>query len=231
MSIEPVSTSATPSADLISSRSQSMDRADFLKMLTAQLRSQDPLNPMSNEDFASQLATFSSLQELQGMGATLEQSLQANLLLGQVFNNTMATSLIGKVVRVQADSAEIGSSGTANLSYKLSGNATDVTVEITNSDGKVVRTMTVPAQVAGEHQVQWDGLDNDGKRVAAGTYTFAVTAKGADGQTVNASTYFEGNVSEVRYVDGQVVLLVGGREVSLSDILLIRDADDEAKKG
>ncbi|MCX6600595.1 MAG: hypothetical protein NT025_03425 [bacterium] len=231
MSVEPVSTSATPSADLISSRSQSMDRADFLKMLTAQLRSQDPLNPMSNEDFASQLATFSSLQELQGMGATLDQSLQANLLLGQLFNNTMATSLIGKVVRAQADSVEVGSSGTASLNYTLTGNATDVTVQILNSDGKVVRTMTVPAQVAGEHQVQWDGLDGDGKRVPAGTYTFAITAKDADGQTVNASTYFEGSVSEVRYVNGQVVLLVGGREVSLSDILLIREADDEAKKG
>lgn len=231
MSVEPVSTSATPSADLISSRSQSMDRADFLKMLTAQLRSQDPLNPMSNEDFVSQLATFSSLQELQGMGATLDQSLQANLLLGQLFNNTMATSLIGKVVRAQADSVEVGSSGTANLSYKLSGNATDITVEITNSDGKVIRTLTVPAQAAGEHQVQWDGLDSNGKHVAAGTYTFAVTAKDATGQTVDVSTYFEGSVSELRYVDGQVVLLVGGREVSLSDILLIREADDEAKKG
>jgi flagellar basal-body rod modification protein FlgD len=208
-----------------------MDRADFLKMLTAQLRSQDPLSPMSNEDFASQLATFSSLQELQGIGATLDQSLQANLLLGQLFNNTMATSLIGKVVRAQADSVEIGSSGTAKLNYTLAGNATDITIGITNSDGKVIRTLTIPAQAAGEHQVQWDGLDSNGKHVAAGTYTFAVTAKDAAGQTVDASTYFEGSVSEVRYVNGQVVLLVGGREVSLSDILLIREAGDEAKKG
>jgi flagellar basal-body rod modification protein FlgD len=208
-----------------------MDRADFLKMLTAQLRSQDPLNPLSNEDFASQLATFSSLQELQGIGATLDQSLQANLLLGQLFNNTMATSLIGKVVRAQANSVEVGSSGTTNLNYTLAGNATDMTIDITNSDGKVLRTLTVPAQASGEHQVQWDGLDSNGQHVAAGTYTFAVNAKDATGQAVDVSTYFEGTVSEVRYVNGQVVLLVGGREVSLSNVLLIRDADDQAKKG
>jgi flagellar basal-body rod modification protein FlgD len=231
MSVESITSGATPPAELLGSQSQALDRADFLRMLTTQLRSQDPLSPMSNEEFATQLATFSSVQELQSIGATLYQSLQANLLMGQVFNNTMATSLIGKVVRAQADSVEVGSSGPVNLNYSLAGNATDITIDITDSDGNVVRTLTVPPQAAGEHQAQWDGLDSDGQRVPAGTYTFAVNAKNADGGSVGVSTYLEGVVSEVRYVNGQVVLMVDGREVSLADVLLIRNDDGEAKKG
>lgn len=225
------SSTASPSSDMISSRSQSLDQADFLKMLTAQLQAQDPLNPVSNEEFASQLAQFSSLQELQSIQSTLDQSLQANLLLGQVFNNTMATSLIGKVIRAQANTVEISTGGSAQLHYNLASNATEITIDITNSDGKVVRTLTLPAQENGEHSVTWDGLDSNGNRAPEGSYTYSVTAKDANGNSVAATTYFEGVVSEVRYVNGNVVLNIGGREISLSDVLLIRDITDENKKG
>jgi flagellar basal-body rod modification protein FlgD len=230
MSVESVTSSAIPPASLISTQSQGLDQTDFLKMLTAELKAQDPLNPMSNSEYASQLAQFSSLQQLQNISDTLNNSYQATLLLGQVFNNTMATSLIGKVVRAQANSVSMSSSGTADLNYTLAGNATDISIEISNSDGKVVRTLSVAAQTSGQHSVHWDGQDSNGQHVAEGTYTFAVTAKDADGQAVDVSTYMEGLVSEVRYVNGQVVLMVDGREVSLSDVLLVRESSDQTKK-
>lgn len=231
MSVESVNASATPPSSLIGSRSQSLDQADFLKMLTAELQAQDPMNPMSNADFATQLAQFSSLQQLQGMSGTLDQSLQATLLLGQVFNNTMATSLIGKEIRAQANTLNVSASGTAQLNYNLAANAAEVTIEITDSNGSVVRTINADAQSEGEQTVEWDGLNSEGQHVAEGDYTFSVAAADADGNPITASTYFEGIVSEVKYVDGQVVLVVGGHEVSLSDILLIREPGDETKKG
>ncbi|RPH92609.1 flagellar hook capping protein [candidate division KSB1 bacterium] len=230
-SITGTTATAQPSADQIGSRSDAMDRADFLQMLTAQLQAQDPLNPLSSEDFASQLATFSSLQELQGIGTTLDQSLQANLLLGQIFNNTMASSLIGKVVRADLNQLNISESGSATLNYTLPSAATEITIEIKNADGKVVRTITDNPKVAGDHGIAWDGLDSDGTHVPAGEYTYAVTAKDADGNTVEASTYAEGRVTEVRYVDGNVVLYMAGREINLSQVLSIREDDEESRKG
>ena len=56
----------------------------FLQLLVAQMKYQDPLEPTSNTEYISQLATFSSLEEMQNMRASLEA--------------TQATNLVGKVV-------------------------------------------------------------------------------------------------------------------------------------
>lgn len=221
------STSVTPPTDMISSRSEGMDQADFLRMLVEQLKAQDPLNPMDGQDFASQLATFTSLQELQGIGATLDQSLDASLLLTRTFNNTMAASLIGKIVQAEANTVTVSASGEATLSYDLAETATDVSIEIQDADGNVVRTLDVAAQKDGQHQVVWDGMNAEGEHVAAGTYTYNVTAHDADGNTVQATTYIEGRVTELRYEDGNVILMVGGREILLGQVISLREPDED----
>ena len=206
-----------------------MDRADFLQMLTAQLKAQDPLDPLSGQDFASQLATFSQLQELQGMGSTLDQSLNASLLLTQTFSNTMAASLIGKVVRAESNEVQLGTTGAANLTYTLDAAATDITIEIRDAAGTVVRTLTPSAQAEGEQTVSWDGLSSDGKRAAADSYTFTVSARDADGNTVNAGTYAEGRVTQIRYDNGMVYLMIGDRQFTLSSVLSIRESESGQK--
>jgi flagellar basal-body rod modification protein FlgD len=219
-----------PPADLISSRAAALSQADFLRMLTEQLKAQDPLNPLSGQEFASQLAQFSSLQELQGMGTTLDDQLQADLLLTQTFNNTMAATLIGKVVRAEQNQIEMEATGEQTLTYDLPTAATEISVNITDSSGKVVRTLTLSPQEAGEHTVTWDGLNSDGVHVPAGTYTYSISAKDADGNAVTATTYLEGRVTEVRYSNGSAVLIVNGREISLGSVLSVRDPSD-AEKG
>jgi len=226
MPIESITpTPATPPADMISSQSAGLGQADFLKMLTQQLKSQDPLNPMDGQDFASQLATFSSLQELQNIGSTLSQSLDANMLMAHSFNNTMAASLIGRTVQAEANSVTVGSSGGSTLTYSLESAATDITVEIHDVDGKVIRTINVTPQEAGEHGIDWDGLDGTGRHVSAGTYTFTVTAKDPDGNSVPATTLIEGQVEEVRYQNGDVLLIVDGHQILLSQVLSLSDPE------
>jgi len=71
-------------------------RSDFLRLLTEQLRHQDPLNPMEDTDMMSQLAQFSALEETQGMRAALDrlaagdQVAQAAALLGKSVTGTLA---------------------------------------------------------------------------------------------------------------------------------------------
>jgi flagellar basal-body rod modification protein FlgD len=218
-----------PSSDLVSSRSDGMDRADFLKMLVAEMTSQDPMNPMQNSEYASQLAQFSQVQELQKMSTTLDNSYQTNLLLAQSINNTMASSFIGQIARAERDQFKLGASGSTSLDYNLAGNATSVKMEIMDSSGKVIRTITGKPEVAGDHSMTWDGLDSDGNRVAAGDYTYKVTATGVKGTSVDAMTIFQGRITGVNYSSGGAVLMVGDVELQLNQIIEISDSNGRTK--
>jgi flagellar basal-body rod modification protein FlgD len=74
---------------------QTLNQKDFLKLLVAQMSAQDPMNPVSNTDFAAQMAQFSTLQTTQSMQTNLAglESSQAVL---------QANSLLGRTVQVQS---------------------------------------------------------------------------------------------------------------------------------
>lgn len=67
----------------------SMDKEAFLQLLVAQMRYQDPLEPTSNTEYISQYATFSQVEQMQNMAATMELS--------------RASELVGKLVAVQTE--------------------------------------------------------------------------------------------------------------------------------
>ena len=81
---------------------QTLNQKDFLKLLVAQLAAQDPMNPVSNTDFAAQMAQFSTLQTTQTMQTNLAglESSQAVL---------QANSLLGRTVQVKSTSGETAS--------------------------------------------------------------------------------------------------------------------------
>ncbi|MCS7214876.1 MAG: flagellar hook capping FlgD N-terminal domain-containing protein [Thermodesulfovibrio sp.] len=68
-----------------------IDKEAFLKLLTAQLKYQDPLNPLSNTEFVGQLAMFSALEQVINIGNTLDNMARENALI-------LGASLIGKKV-------------------------------------------------------------------------------------------------------------------------------------
>jgi flagellar basal-body rod modification protein FlgD len=226
----PVSpTNATPPADKISSRSAALGQADFLQMLTAQLKSQDPLNPMNGADFATQLAQFTSVQQLTAMNSKMDQSVQASLMMGQTFSNTMSASLIGKEVKADMNQFSLTTGGGHDLHYNLANAATSITIDIKDSTGNVVRTLQVNPQAAGDQTVTWNGMDGNGKQAAGGDYTYTVTAKDANGAAVTASTFIQGVVSALQYVDGNAVLIVNGMQVSLSSVLSVMEPTGKTK--
>ena len=96
-----------------------LGKDDFLRLLVAKLSNQDPLNPIQDEDFASQLAQFSSLEQLSNMNDNLTQDMQWNYLLSQTINNTMATSLIGRTVRADSSQVYLETAGTSDLYLNL----------------------------------------------------------------------------------------------------------------
>ena len=203
-----------------SSTGQEVNRETFLTLLTTQLQYQDPLNPLEGVEFTQQLAQFSSLEQLMAVNEGI-----TNLGLSfQTQNNFEAIGLVGNEIKALGSMLSVDE-GTANSGiYALEEPASAVQVYIYDSDGSLVRTLDLGPQASGEHQIEWDGRDNDGNLVDDGNYQFMVAATGADGELISAMTAITGKVSGVTFdSSGNALLVVNGQTVSLDSIIEIYD--------
>ncbi len=196
-----------------------MGEDEFLQLLVAQLKHQDPLSPMDNTDFVAQLAQFSSLEQV----TLVNENLQAQEDLLQGNTNAMTANFIGKEVLAVGDTIDVNSPGSPqSLDFEIEADA-DVLITISNSAGAVVRTLQAEGLSSGRNALEWDGLDAQGNPVAPGTYSFSAAATDAEGLPVGAQTYTSGVVTGVRYGGGGSVLLLDDQVVLLANVLEITD--------
>lgn len=202
--------------------SRILGKDDFLKLLTVQLQHQDPLEPQDNTEMVAQLAEFSSLEQLENMNQNLASSLDLDLILTQVLNNTAAAGLIGKSVLANGNAVEIDSAGeSTSVNFDLAANAASLTVTVYDESGTLVRTIEEAGIEAGRQSLEWDGKDSSGNDVSAGSYTFKVAATDGEGNSIGVTPLVMGSVDVVKFVNGEAVLVLDGVEVSISEIIEI----------
>ena len=206
----PLSTSGTQGNINQAQQSLSGDQQMFLKLLTAQLRNQDPLSPLDANQFTAQLVQMNGVQ----------QQILTNQLLSQLVSNQgglgNAVGLIGKQVSA-ATAASTLNGGKADWTYSVDGAASEVTLQVIDSMGNVVWQGDGGAMGAGEHTFSWDGKDLRGNQRADGTtYGLRVLAKTATGETISSHVYLKGQVLSVQNIDGQTVVDINGTKVPLS---------------
>ena len=193
---------------------------DFLRLLITQLQNQDPLQPMDNQEFAAQLATFNSLSQL----------IEINDKLGAMQNGQgsmsqyNAASLIGKEISAAGNQIGLSSGAPANIGYQLSANAAKVVVTIFSPDGGIVRRIDAGARGAGAQTLLWDGKDGSGKAVRAGVYGFEINAVDGNGKKIASAGKLQGVVSGVKLDGAEPVLEVNGLDVPLSGVTAVRAA-------
>jgi flagellar basal-body rod modification protein FlgD len=195
-----------------------MGKDDFLKLMLAQMRNQDPLNPMESAEFAVHLAQFTSVEQLMNLNESMKTSLDANYLLSQSINNTLAATLIGKEVKL--DTAEFRYTGQEQqtLGYNLGNNAKSVTIKIYNESGTLVKTIENASGNTGDNKVVWDFTDNNGDKVPPGKYRFEVIATDYKNNLLSVTSFLLGKIDGVRFTDFGTKLLVNGVEYNLGDI-------------
>jgi len=214
-----VAESAAPSNEL--------GKDDFLQMLITQLRHQDPMDPMKDQDFIAQLAQFSSLEQMHNMNDNLSDNLTWNHLLSQTINNTMATSLIGKEIQATGNEAYLPEDGSTECHFRLGAYADTVSISVFDGSGAQVAKYEMNKLGEGDQVFEWDGRTINGERAQPGTYKFEISAVDSLGKDITVTPYKLGIVDGVQYVDGQAYLVVNGSQVSLGDVIAVGSGEED----
>jgi flagellar basal-body rod modification protein FlgD len=177
---------------------------EFLQLLVTQLKNQDPLDPMKNEDFAVNLAQFSQLEQL----------ISINGKIGSAGGDSSSLSTyLGKEVTLTGDQIQFKNGDGGLVKFNLLQDATDVKVQLTDKDGRVRDEIAVGNLKAGKQAVALTAGQFEN-----GTYGFKILAKGSDGAPLEVRGSVAGLVSG--FVPGpQPTLIVSGREVDPSEVV------------
>ncbi|MGH1364989.1 MAG: flagellar hook assembly protein FlgD [Calditrichia bacterium] len=202
----------------------SLGGEEFLQLLVAQLQNQDPLSPMESQEFAAELAQFSSLEKLASIDDTLAESVSTDIVLTQAINNTLASTLLGQEVTAVGNTFALSPGEDTDLTFRLGDYAESVDVVIYDGSGNEVRRIDAGSMNSGEHTIDWDGKGQDGREMLAGDYSFQVEATSATGDPVSAMTLIRGAISSIRYENGAAVLIINGGEIAFSNVLEIATA-------
>jgi flagellar basal-body rod modification protein FlgD len=186
-----------------------------------QLQNQDPLNPMDNAQFTTQMAQISTVTGIEKLNTTL------NSMIDSVASsqNVQTAAMIGKNVMVAGSQLVLVSSTTNGVTtttslggIKLDSAADQVTVTIKDSTGTVQSTQTLGAQAAGVFNYSWDGTTDAKTAAAAGTYTVSVKATQGS-NTVVATPLQLGTVSALtRSGTGYLLDLGSLGSVAMTDV-------------
>jgi flagellar basal-body rod modification protein FlgD len=192
------------------------DYNSFLKLLTTQLKNQDPLSPMDTNTFTQQLVAMNGVQQ---------QLLTNNLLtslVGQGSSAATAVNLIGKQVQAQSATATM-SGGAVDWTYELGGNAAAATVQVLDSSNKVVYSGAAPDLTKGQHDFKWNGTTSSGGKALAGDYTLKVLANDSALKTIDTNVFVTGVVTGVQQTGGSTQLNLGSTTVDFGNVTTVKN--------
>jgi flagellar basal-body rod modification protein FlgD len=199
-------------------RREVFGKDEFLQLLVAQLRHQDPLSPMQPDDLAAQLAQFSSVEQLIVLNERIEQQ---NASIGELlwgFGNGLAAGVIGRTVMASSDQVWVPEDGSASITVDVAGAGGQAKLVVYDASGQLVESRPLGFLTGGRHVLEIGGGDAP---LTPGIYTVAVEVAGDDGQTVAAQTYTTARIDGVRFEREGPVLLAGPLELPLATVVEI----------
>ena len=217
MAISPITPSSDQSRSVQQTESRdTLTQDDFLNLIITQLRNQDPLQPMSSYEMANQMTQFGILDSVTGMNGNIESMLAYQTSM----YNLTASSLIGKAVEVTGNSFTIEEGSVSKAYYELSQSG-NVTIQIYDDDGNIVRTIQDGTKGTSKQTLVWDGNNQQGVKCPDGDYTFKITAADNKGQPITVTSYMVGTVKGISFKNGITYLDLGSVEITMNQIIAI----------
>ncbi|MBB5400620.1 flagellar hook assembly protein FlgD [Paraburkholderia youngii] len=211
-------TSSTSSTSGTSGTSASDLQNTFLQLLVAQMKNQDPTNPMDSSQMTSQLAQISTVQGISNLNTSLT-SLSTQLSASQQAQSAL---LIGSTVLAPGNSVTVSSGKANEFGVTLANSVSDLQIVVKNSAGTIVNTLDLGKQSAGTIPVGWTPTDSAGNTLPDGTYTISATGT-INGQQATATTLTSATVqSIVQQSSGTPgLVLSNGTTVGLTSVAAI----------
>lgn len=200
-----------------------LGQGEFLELMMAQLKNQDPMKPMDNGEFLGQMAQFSTVSGIEDMQVSLDK-LSETYATSQTLQST---ALVGQEVLIEDNNFELNADETVTGSFELDAASGDVKLDISNAAGAIVQQVDLGEYGAGRHAFVWDGKNNEGNRMPAGKYSANVTVQKNEGyesvtvlssRVIDSVEFGAGNQSTLNTLQGDTL--------TMADIRQIRNVDE-----
>jgi len=210
-----------------SKNNSSIGKDEFLKLLTYQLKAQNPMKPYDNQEFAAQLAQFSQLEQLVDIKSLLAEQSSTNNILTQTIANSALPGMLGKNAMGITNIINYSGQENMNFAYDNTYNASSGVIEIKDSTGNLINRYELSGNqlTQGLQNFEWDGKDNQGEKVANGNYTISVELADASGASYNPDIFVKGKIDAVRFKSEGTMLVINGMEIPLNKISDIATAN------
>lgn len=221
--IPPVGNGSSMSPQKTQQTSSTLGKDDFLKLLTMQLKAQNPMKPIDNMEFATQLAQFSQLEQLANIRSILENQNSIFEALAENLQATSMSAVLGEYATAYSNKVSFDGEKQVTLGFKLDSSMQSGEVVIKDASGKEVRRMPLDSTMlsSGEHVASWDGTDNQGNKLPKGEYTFQVVVSNRQGSTFNAETFTYGKIQAIRFKPEGTVIVIDDVEIPLKNLISI----------
>jgi flagellar basal-body rod modification protein FlgD len=200
-----------------------ISRDEFLTLFVAQLRHQDPLNPLDSTEFTAQLAQYSSLEQL----LNVNENLESMKVSQEQDYRLQALDFLGKEVVADGDLLFLEPKQMSEGGFSITDSA-HCTAFVMDSNGIPVKSIPLGVLGAGQHNFQWDGRDAAGNNMDPGIYSFEVTAMTGEGMVLPVTTQITGKVTGVNLETETPVLFLGDIPMYLSQIREIKVPESSA---
>ena len=239
---QPPMGSAEPSQPrgALPTKPQSMGRDEFLRLFVAQLKNQDPINPMDGKDLSAQLAQFSTVEQLISMNKTLEAQADSNEKvtaaiealgtaeaeraneLASLIEGQMAMGMVGKIGVTTGNTAFVDKDGRGPIMFDAQGKSGQGRVTVTNAKGETVGTASLGTVTGGQQSVDLGDLKFE-PALPPGQYSYKVEVSSTNGPYTAVKTYSAGRITGMKYDRGSPVLLLGDAlQVPMSQLIQLR---------
>jgi flagellar basal-body rod modification protein FlgD len=195
-----------------------MGKNEFLKLLVAQLKNQDPLDPQKGEEMAAQLAQFSSLEQLISINSALGGQQTGQAALAASMQSSAALGALGHTVVARGNQVALGA-GDDTVRVHVGAMGGQATLRLIDGSGRVVSEQALGAIAGGMREID---VSKIAAGLPAGAYSYELAVTDAAGNQVDVTPYMTGRVDSVQPTLQGAVLIAGGLAIPFADVVEIR---------